>query len=197
MKILAFAGSARRDSLNKKLARVAAATAKEAGAEVTLIDLDDYPIPLYHGDLEAEKGVPENARKLKALMQVHNGIFFAAPEYNAGVAPLLKNAIDWVSRVRSDDEPALQVYTSRVFALASASPGRFGGARGLLALRHTLELGLGALVLPDQLTIAAANDAFDERGHLKDKALQSQLKALIERLARASKPAAAIGRATE
>ena len=119
---------------------------------------------------------------------MHNGIFIAAPEYNAGIAPLLKNALDWVSRVRGEDEEPLQVYKSRVFALASASPGRLGGMRGLIALRQTLELGLGALVLPDQVSIAGATDAFDERGHLKDRPQQVLLKALIERLARSSRP---------
>ena len=187
--LLFIAGSARDGSLNKRLARLGVEIAHANGIPATFADLGDYSMPLYDGDLEAKSGPPDNARKLKALMQVHNGILIAAPEYNAGVAPLLKNAIDWVSRVRADGEEPLAVYKSRVFALASASPGRLGGLRGLIALRQTLELGLGALVLPDQVSVSAANEAFDERGHLKDRALQASLKALIERLARSSRPA--------
>lgn len=186
--LLFIAGSAREGSLNKKLARLGVEIAHANGIPATLADLGDYAMPIYDADLEAQSGPPDTARKLKALMQVHNGIFIAAPEYNAGVTPLLKNAIDWVSRVRSEGEEPLAVYKSRVFALSSASPGKLGGLRGLIALRQTLELGLGALVLPDQVAVAAANEAFDERGHLKDRTLQAALKALIERLARSSRP---------
>ena len=186
--LLFIAGSSREGSLNRRLARLGTEIAHANGIAATLADLGDYAMPIYDGDLETRSGPPDNARKLKALMKVHNGIFIVAPEYNAGVAPLLKNALDWVSRVREDGEEPLAVYKSRVFALASASPGRLGGLRGLIALRQTLELGLGALVLPDQVSVSAANEAFDERGHLTDRTSQNLLKALIERLARSSRP---------
>ena len=186
-KLLFLPGSAREGSFNKKLARLAEQIALANGIASAIADLGDYPMPIYDGDLEAKAGPPDNARKLKALMSVHTGILIVAPEYNAGVTPLLKNAIDWVSRVRDEGEAPLTVFKTRVFALASASPGALGGLRGLTAMRQTLELGLGALVLPDQIAVPRANEAFDDQGHLKDKALQTALKGLIEKLARAAR----------
>lgn len=185
-KLLFIAGSAREASLNKRLAKLGADVAHANGIAATFADLGDYPMPIYDGDLEAKSGVPDNAKKLKALLLVHDGVFIAAPEYNASLAPLLKNALDWVSRIRDEGEPPLHVYKSRVFAIGSASPGAFGGIRGLIALRQTLELGLSALVLPDQISVVRAPDAFDDNGHLKDKALMEMYKALIQRLARAA-----------
>lgn len=185
-KLLFVAGSAREASLNKRLAKLGADVAHANGIAATFADLGDYPMPIYDGDIEAKSGVPDNARKLKALLLVHDGVFIAAPEYNASLAPLLKNALDWVSRSRDEGEPPLHVYKSRVFAVGSASPGAFGGMRGLIALRQTLEMGLGALVLPDQIVVPRAADAFDDHGHLKDKALMEMYKGLIQRLARAA-----------
>ena len=185
-KLLFMAGSAREASLNKRLARVGVEIAQANGIAATFADLGDYPMPLYDGDIEAKSGIPENAKKLKALLLVHDGIFIAAPEYNASLAPLLKNALDWVSRNRDEGEPPLHVYKTRVFAIGAASPGAFGGLRGLLALRQTLELGLGALVLPDQIIVPKAADAIDANGHLGDKALMEMYKALIQKLARAA-----------
>ena len=156
------------------------------GIPATFLDLGDYPMPLYNGDLEAAEGQPENANKLKALMQAHSGIFIASPEYNASITPLLKNTLDWVSHVRDDGEEPLQVFKTRVFALGSASPGGMGGLRSLITVRQVLELGLGALVLPDQFAVPRANDAFDEDGHLKNKDLQEAFKELIQKLARAA-----------
>ena len=186
-KLLFFAGSAREGSFNKKLAHLAAHIAEANGIAATFADLGDYPMPLYDADHETREGFPENARKLKALMQVHGGIFIASPEYNASVAPLLKNALDWVSRIRDEGEVPLQVYKTRVFALGSASPGGFGGMRGLITLRQSLSLGVGALVLPEQVTVSRAHEAFDERGHLKDKALQDLVKTVVSKLARAAR----------
>ena len=143
-------------------------------------------MPIYCGDIEVNDGPPSNARKLKALMGVHTGIFIASPEYNASFSPLLKNAIDWVSHVKDDGEAPLQVYKSRVFAVGSASPGGMGGLRGLSQLRLVLETGLGALVLPDQFVVPKAVDAFDENGHLKNKDNQELFKVLIQKLARAA-----------
>ena len=185
-KLLFMAGSAREASLNKRLARLGVEVAQANGIASTFADLGDYPLPIYDGDLEAKSGVPDNAKKLKALLLVHDGVFIAAPEYNASLAPLLKNALDWVSRNRDEGEPPLHVYKTRVFAIGSASPGAFGGMRGLIALRQTLEMGLGALVLPDQIVVAKATEAFDDQGHLKDKSLMEMYKGLIQKLARAA-----------
>jgi NAD(P)H-dependent FMN reductase len=185
-RLLFFAGSARAGSHNKKLARLGAKIAEANGIPATFLDLDDYPMPIYHGDLEASDGQPENAKKLKAVMEAHSGIFIASPEYNASITPLLKNSLDWVSHVRSEGEAPLQVYKTRVFALGSASPGGMGGLRSLITVRQVLELGLGALVLPDQFAGPRAHEAFGEDGHLKNKEAQETFKALLQKLARAA-----------
>jgi chromate reductase, NAD(P)H dehydrogenase (quinone) len=187
MRLLFFAGSACEGSFNKRLAKLGAEIAKANGIAATFADLGDYVMPLYDGDAEAQSGAPENALKLKALMQAHDGIFIAAPEYNASITPLLKNALDWVSRVKGEGEGPLHVFKTRVFALGAASPGGFGGIRGLMHTRQVLELGLGAMVLPDQIAVPRAMDAFEANGHLKDKAQQAMLRDLIEKLARAAK----------
>lgn len=185
-RLLFIAGSARKDSLNKRLARLGAEIANANGIHSTFADLGDYPMPLYDGDLEAAEGPPENARKLKALFEVHHGIFIVSPEYNASIPPLLKNALDWVSRIRDGNEPPLAVYKTRVFALGSASPGGFGGIRALSVLRQTLEIGTGALVLPDQFSVARASTAFADNGHLTDAKSMELYKSTIEKLARAA-----------
>ncbi len=185
-RLLFVSGSSREGSLNKRLARLAHDVAEANGIAATLADLGDYPMPLYDGDLEAREGPPENARKLKALLEVHHGVFIASPEYNASVTPLLKNTLDWVSRTKADGEPPLAVFKTRVFALGAAAPGAFGGIRGLIALRQVLELGLGALVLPDQIGVARAATAFGDDGHLEDKAQMELLKMVIQKLARAA-----------
>ena len=185
-KLLFFAGSAREGSLNKRLARLGADDRRGERPAATFADLGDYPMPIYDADLEAKSGIPENAMKLEALMKVHAGIFIACPEYNASITPLLKNSLDWVSRIKIEGEPPLAVFKSRVFALGSASPA-IGGMRGLLAtVRTVLELGLGALVLPDQFAVPRAAEAYDEHGHLKNKDAAGELKGLIQKLARAA-----------
>lgn len=185
-KLLFFAGSAREASYNKRLARLGAEIAEANGIAATFADLGDYPMPLYDADLQALEGIPENARKLEALMRVHTGIFIACPEYNASITPLLKNTLDWVSRVRIEGEEPLAVFKTRVFALGSASPGGMGGLRGVNTVRAVLELGLGALVLPDQFAVPKAADAFEDNGHLKNKESQENFKRLIQKLARAA-----------
>lgn len=185
-RLLFFAGSAREKSWNKRLARLGATIAEANGIAATFVDLADYPMPIYDGDLEAKSGPPDNARKLKALMKVHSGIFIASPEYNASFSPLLKNAIDWVSHIRDDGEAPLEIFKTRVFALGAASPGGMGGLRGLSQLRLVFENGLNALVLPDQFAVPRAVDAFDEHNHLKNKDSQEQFKLLIQKLARAA-----------
>ena len=185
-RLLFISGSTREKSWNKRLAKLGEMIAEANGIAGTFADLGDYPMPIYNGDDEVRDGPPENARKLKALMRVHSGIFIASPEYNASFSPLLKNAIDWVSHVKNDGEAPLEVFKTRVFALGSASPGGMGGLRGLSQLRLVLEIGLGALVLPDQFAVPRAMDAFEENGHLKNKDSQETFKQLIQKLARAA-----------
>jgi NAD(P)H-dependent FMN reductase len=185
-KLLFFAGSAREGSHNKRLAKLGATIAEANGIAATFADLGDYPMPVYDADLQNREGIPENAYKLEALMKVHAGVFIACPEYNASITPLLKNSIDWVSRIRTEGEEYQIAFKGRVFALGSASPGGMGGLRGLNTVRTVLELGLGALVLPDQFAVPRAADAYDEHGHLKSKDAQEQFKSVIQKLARAA-----------
>jgi NAD(P)H-dependent FMN reductase len=165
-RILAFAGSTRAGSFNKRLVKVAAAGAREAGADVTEIDLRDFPMPLYDGDLEAAGGLPEQAQRLRALFMSHHGLLISTPEYNSSTPGVLKNAIDWVSRPAAG-EPELAGFIGKVAVLMSASPGRLGGLRSLLALRALLS-SIRVLVLPDQFALAAAHEAFSDDGSLKD-----------------------------
>ena len=166
-RILAFGGSLRRDSFNQKLAAIAAAGAREAGAEVTLITLRDFPLPLFDADLEDASGLPEAAKKLKALFREHDGLLIASPEYNSSVTAALKNAIDWVSRQESDDEPALSALTGKTAALVSASPGALGGLRGLVHLRAILG-NISITVLPQQIAVSKAHEAFNADGTMAD-----------------------------
>jgi NAD(P)H-dependent FMN reductase len=154
------------------------------------VDLKDYPMPLYHGDLEANEGPPQKAAEFKALLSEYQGVFIASPEYNSSVTPLLKNTLDWVTRVRAKGETGLEVYKTRVFAISGASPGYYGAMRSLLTLRQILVVGVGATVIPQQLALPRAGDAFEEDGCLKDKA-QNMLKDVVEKLAIAAKRFAA------
>jgi len=180
-RILVFAGSARAGSLNKKLARVAAVALRAAGADATLIDLADYPMPLYDGDLEAREGVPANARKLKDLFIAHHGLLIVSPENNASVSALLKNTLDWISR-QDGSESGLVPYQGKLAALAGASPGALGGLRGLTHLRAILQT-LNVLVLSEQFALGRAHEAFNEDGSLKDAKQQAALAALTKKLA--------------
>ena len=165
-RILAFAGSARKDSFNVKLVNIAAAGARAAGAEVTVLDLNDFPMPLFNQDLEAADGAPPQASRLKEIMRAHGGLLIASPEYNSSISPLLKNTIDWVSRP-ADGEQMLAAYQGKVAGLMSASPGRLGGLRGLVHLRSILS-NIGVLVIPDQVAVGEAGAAFDDSGDLVD-----------------------------
>ena len=180
-KILAFAGSSRTDSFNKKLVKIAAAGAREAGAEVAFIDLRDFSMPLYDGDLEAESGLPENAKKLKQLLIANHGFLISAPEYNSSITALLKNAIDWASRPETDQEQPLLCFRGKAIALMSASPGALGGMRGLVHVRSILG-SIGAHVLPDQISIPKAYEVFDDSGALKDNAKHKSVEALGQQL---------------
>ncbi len=186
-RLLFFAGSARAGSHNKRLADLAHRIALANGVESVFVDLNDYPMPIYHGDVEAEQGPPEEARKFKALLGEYQGVFIASPEYNASIAPLLKNALDWVTRVRGKGESGLEVFRSRVFAISGASPGYYGGMRSLLQLREILAIGLGATVIPQQIALPRAHEAFDADGRLKDDRQQDLLKSVVEALAVAAR----------
>src|ERR1700674_5688698 len=164
--ILAFASSTRRESFNKKLVAIAAQGAREAGADVTLIDLKEFPLPLFDQDLEAEQGMPENGKKLKKLFIDHDGLLIAAPEYNSSITAVLKNAIDWVSRP-APNEPPLVGFKGKVATLMSTSPGALGGLRGLVHVRSILG-NIGVIVLPDQIAVAKAHEAFTREGSLID-----------------------------
>ena len=167
-RILAFSGSARAASWNTKVLREAVAGARETGAEVNLIDLRDFPLPLYNGDLEEAQGLPDNALKLKQMLFEHHGLLLAAPEYNASVTPLLKNTIDWMTRPAPKPELDWAApFANKVVALVSASTGALAGLRGLIHLRFVLS-NLGMLVLPGQVGVPRAESAFDDDGKLRD-----------------------------
>jgi chromate reductase, NAD(P)H dehydrogenase (quinone) len=191
MRLLFFAGSAREGSYNKKLARLAQRIATANGIEGVFVDLRDYPMPLYDGDLEAEHGPPAKAAEFKALLGEYQGVFIACPEYNSSITPLLKNTLDWVTRVRAEGETGLEIYRTRVFAISGASPGYYGAMRSLLTVRQVLAVGIGAMVIPQQLALPRANNAFEEDGSLKDEAQQRMLTGVVEALAVAAKRFAA------
>lgn len=180
IKILAFAGSTRTDSLNKKLAKIAAEMAKNAGAEITVIDLRDYPLPLYDGDVEAQ-GFPENALKLKKLFLEHQGLLISSPEYNSSFSAVLKNTIDWVSRPHGD-EGMLACFAGKNAALMAVSPGALGGLRGLVPLRMLLE-NIQVSVQPLQVAVSNGFNAFSDDGSkLIDAGQEKNIKALAETL---------------
>ena len=180
-KLLMFAGSARIASTNKQLAALAARTAQEAGVDVTLIDLKDFEMPIYDGDLEGETGLPENAKRLKQLFVEHDGLFIASPEYNSSFSPLLKNALDWISRPHTENEPPLWAYNRKVAALGSVAPGALGGLRGLVPLRMILG-NIGVTLVPSQVAISNGFSAFDDAGALKDERQSQLLKSTIDQL---------------
>lgn len=173
-KILAFAGSTRTDSFNKKLVKIAATGAMEGGADVTVIDLRDFAMPLYDGDLEQQQGLPSNAKKLKDLILSHQGLLISAPEYNSSISGVLKNTIDWVSRPSAGEE-SLACFKGKVAGIMSASPGGLGGLRGLVHVRAILE-NISVLVIPDQIAVGKAHEVFNADGTLKDKKQEDQVK---------------------
>jgi chromate reductase, NAD(P)H dehydrogenase (quinone) len=182
-RILAFGGSLRSGSFNHKLAAVAAAGARDAGAEVTLIRLSDYRLPLFDEDLEAAEGMPEAAIQLKALFADHSGLIIASPEYNSTITAALKNTIDWVSRSTGEGEKPLSVLRGKVAAILAASPGGSGGARSLSQLRPFLE-NIGISVLENQVTLPRAGEEFDESGRLVHPERESAVRELGAELAR-------------
>jgi len=181
-KILCLAGSLRKDSFNKKLVKAAMAAAQEAGAECTYVDLKDYPMPIYDGDIEAESGIPENAKKLKKMMKEHQALLIASPEYNSSVSAALKNFIDWTSRPEQG-EKNIEVYIGKVAGIMAASPGAMGGLRGLVTLRSILG-NIAVVVVPEQHAISKAGEAFTEDGKLKDEKDQKAVANIAKRVTR-------------
>ncbi len=179
-KILAFAGSSRIASFNKKLVKFAVEGAKKAGAEVRYIDLLDYPMPLFNEDLERVEGLPKKVVEFKHLLREHQGFLIACPEYNGSITPLLKNTIDWASRPELNEKP-LSCFKGKVAALLATSPGSLGGIRGLVHVRAILE-GIGVLVIPEQKAIPHAEQAFDDSGQLKDKKPAQGVMAIAQKL---------------
>ncbi|CAN5463902.1 NADPH-dependent FMN reductase [soil metagenome] len=180
-KILCFAGSLRADSVNKKLVKIAMQGAKSAGAEVTYIDLKDYPLPIFDEDIETTVGIPENAVKLKELFLANNALLMSLPEYNSSVSAVWKNTIDWVSR-SANGEPMLHCYSGKVAAIMSASPGQLGGLRGLTHVRSILE-NIQVMVIPDQFALSGAYSAFTIEDQLSDAKKQETVLKIGEKLA--------------
>lgn len=176
IKVLAFAGSLRKNSYNKKLVKIAAEGARAAGAEVTLLDLKEFPLPVFDEDLESSEGLHPNARKLKDILLAHQAFLISSPEYNSSISGALKNVIDWTSRP-VQGEKMLECFQGKVAGLMSASPGGLGGLRGLVHVRAILE-NIGMIVVPRQVAIASASEAFEADGSLKDKKKQ----ALVEQI---------------
>lgn len=183
-RILVFAGSLRTGAYSIKTADAATKELAEQGAEVTRISLGDYPLPLMDQNLEKEKGIPENAMKLGRLIAAHDGFLIASPEYNASIPPLVKNTIDWVSRIRNDGGRPFSPYRGKVAALCSSSEGNFGGMRCLYHLRAVL-MNCQVEIITPQCSVSRAHEAFDENGDFTEerlrKMMQNVCRTLIER----------------
>ena len=182
-KILAFAGSLRKDSYNKKMVKVAMKGAQESGADVTYIDLKDYPLPVYDQEIEDSQGLPENALKLKKLLLEHDGFLIANPEYNSSMSAAFKNMIDWVSRPAKAEEVYLCAFIDKVVMLMSASPGALGGLRGLIHTRSMFG-NINSIVLPQQKCISQADKAFQADGRMTDPKQEEDVKKLGKQLAK-------------
>jgi NAD(P)H-dependent FMN reductase len=185
LKILVIPGSLRTGSLNARLAATAAYELAQVGADVTRISLGDFPLPIYDGDLQTKSGVPKHAVNLKRMIGVHHGVLVVTPEYNSSVPPLVKNAIDWVTRVQDAHEARGQVFRERAFAIAAASESRLGGTRALAALRLILS-ACRATVIPNQLALSFAGEAYDDMDRLKHPADIEALQALVRQLVEVS-----------
>ncbi|HAI13397.1 MAG TPA: hypothetical protein DCM28_16945 [Phycisphaerales bacterium] len=183
--ILVFAGSARKDSLNKKLAKAAGEMAGRLGVDVTFVDLADYPMPLYDGDLEEAQGLPQSMLKLYPLFKAADGLMVACPEYNSSVTPLLKNTIDWLSRPQ-DGEPRLGAFAGKVVAVMGTSPGGLGAMR---VLRHAREIfgNIGGLVIPQQVAVPNGADVFAADGNIADESVRTRLEEMVKAMVKTTR----------
>ncbi|MDP1661607.1 MAG: NAD(P)H-dependent oxidoreductase [Phycisphaerales bacterium] len=168
-RILALAGSTRKESFNRKMLKLAADAARAAGGTVTHVELADFPMPIFDQDLEAAEGAPPKAAALRKLFAEHQGLLIASPEYNSSVTPLLKNTLDWVSR-----PSPVEAFKGKVACLIGASPGMSGALRSMAALRSILG-NIGVIVLPSQVSVTKAGDAFEADGTLKDAKLRASV----------------------
>lgn len=185
-KILIVPGSNRGGSYNARLAASAQKVLSTMECDVTRISLRDYPMPIYDGDLEAQKGAPENVVRLVKLFEAHDGVILVSPEYNASMTPLLKNALDWMSLTTKDSSGPISAYKNTIFALAAASPGVFGGIRGLSHLRDVLT-SIGATVIAPQVCVGNAESAFDDMDQLINERARGLLKQVCESLVNSSR----------
>jgi NAD(P)H-dependent FMN reductase len=181
LKILVIPGSLRTGSHNVKLAAAAAYEFAKLGADVTRISLSDFPLPIYDGDLQAKSGVPRNAVNLKRMIGAHHGVLIVTPEYNSSVPPLVKNTIDWITRVQDQKETRGQVFREKPFGIAAASESRLGGSRALAALRLILT-ACQATVIPSQLALSFAGQAYNDMDRLKNSADIEAMNALVNQL---------------
>jgi len=188
MKALVFAASTRTDSLNRRLARFAASELEREGIEVTLIDLRDYSMPIYDGDLEAQSGLPPAAQVLKSLVQQHDALVIASPEYNGSIPAVLKNTLDWVSRPQSGERPGA-AFRGKTAIIMSASPGSGGGRRGLHHLREVLQ-HVGMSVHSAEISVPRAHEAFDRDGRLLHDSSVEELRQVARELLDAATPTA-------
>ena len=182
-KIIFISGSIRKDSANKKLAKLACKISNQInGVDAEYIDLSDYEMPIYNEDIENESGLPETVKKLKRIFEEADGLFIASPEYNSSFSPLLKNTIDWLSRDGGESKKPLSAFQGKIVAISSASPGGLGGLRGLVPLRMLLE-NIAMIVIPNQLAISASFNAFNDDGDLKDENQKNTLTQIVQKLA--------------
>jgi chromate reductase, NAD(P)H dehydrogenase (quinone) len=173
-RILVFAGSNRTGAYSGKLADCAATALAKAGSDVTRIALADFALPIMDEDLEKSHGIPDAAMRLGRMIAVHDGLLIASPEYNASIPPLLKNTIDWVSRISKDDGRPFKPFQGRVAALCSSSNGAFAGIRGLYHLRAVC-MNVGLTVITEQCSVPNADEAFGDDGALKNARSQGAL----------------------
>ena len=185
VRVLVVAGSSRPASFNRRLADVAAAMARQAGASVTSVDLRVLALPVYDAEIEAA-GLPPGALELRRLFASHDAVIVASPEYNGFPTPLLINALDWTSRVpAADGLPAgLAATAGKVCGVISASPGALGGLRSLLFVRQFLSLAIGMLVVPEQFALPLAGKAFDAQGQFIDAKQQAAVQRVADAVLR-------------
>ena len=181
MTILVFAGSTRRESINRRLARAAARAVETAGGQATLLELADYPLPLLAGDLEAENGPPENAFKLQEIIAAHAGLIIASPEHNHSISALLKNTLDWVSR--TPRVRGANPFAGKVAGILGTSPGGLGALQGLDHLERVLAT-VGCLVLPQKVAVPNGDQALDPHGAWQDTASEKRVAALAAEVVR-------------